>query len=93
MNEAIFEVRIQPNLLKFGFDQAKIQHNINAWLAISLFTEGILSSGKAGEILGITRIEFLDLLRKRGIAYLDYSEQELDEEFSAVNALEIDPAP
>ena len=89
MNEATFEVRVQPDLLKFGFNQAKIQRNVNTWLVISLFTDGFVSSGKAGKLLGITRIEFLDLLRKRGIAYVDYSPQELDEELEAVKSLEI----
>ncbi|MEA3350504.1 MAG: UPF0175 family protein [Chloroflexota bacterium] len=89
MNKTTFEVHIQPDLLRFGFNQAKIQRNVNAWLVISLFTDGFVSSGKAGKLLGITRIEFLDLLQKRGIAYIDYSPQELDEEFEAVKSLEI----
>ncbi len=90
MKEVIFEVRVQPDLLKFGFSQDKVQRIINEWLVFSLFTDGVISSGKAGKLLGITRIEFLDLLRRRGIAYIDYSPQELDEEFEAVKSLVID---
>ena len=89
MNEATFEIRVQPDLLKFGFNQDKVQRNVNEWLVFSLFTDGYISSGKAGKLLGITRIEFLDLLRKRGIAYLDYSPQEIEEEFEAVKNLQI----
>ena len=89
MNEATFEVHIQPALLQFGFSQAKIQRNVNTWLVISLFTDGIVSSGKAGKLLGMTRIEFLELLRERGIAYIDYSPREVDEEMEAVRLLEV----
>lgn len=89
MSKVTFEVRVQPDLLKYGFDQNKVQRNVNEWLVFSLFTDGIISSGKAANILGITRIEFLNLLRKRGIAYIDYSPQELDEELESVKSLEI----
>jgi hypothetical protein len=37
--------------------------------------------------LGLTRIEFLALLRRRGIAYVDYSPAEIAEELAAVNTL------
>ncbi len=57
------------------------------WLVLSLFTEERVSSGKAARLLNISRIVFLALLRKRGIAYVDYSEEELAEEFAAVNKL------
>ncbi|MEW6717132.1 MAG: UPF0175 family protein [Chloroflexota bacterium] len=89
MSEATFKIRVLPDLLKFGFNQEKVQRTVNEWLVFSLFTDGLVSSGKAAKLLGITRFEFLDLLRKRGIAYIDYSPQELDEEFEAVKTLNI----
>lgn len=88
MSEVTFEVRILPDLLKFGLNQDKVQRSVNEWLVLSLFTDGFISSGKAAKLLDITRVEFLNLLRKRGIAYIDYSPQELEEEFEAVQLLE-----
>ncbi|GAB4494940.1 MAG: hypothetical protein OHK0052_01210 [Anaerolineales bacterium] len=90
MNEITFQIHIQPEWLKYGFNSETIQHNIHEWLAISLFTDGIVSTGKAARLLGISRIDFLTLLKKRGIAYLDYSQQELDEEFATLNRLNIE---
>lgn len=90
MREATFEIRVPADVLEFGFDQNKIQQQVNQWLVFSLFTEGHISSGKAGQLLGISRSEFITLLRQRGIAYIDYSPQELAEEFEAVNALNND---
>jgi predicted HTH domain antitoxin len=84
MNEAVFEVHIPANLLDFGFDKEQIQKNIHEWLVLSLFTDGQISSGKAARLLNITRIEFLGLLRRRGIAYVDYTAEELKEEFDTV---------
>ena len=90
MNETTFQVSLPPNLLNFGFNQAQVQNNITEWLVLSLFTDTQISSGKAADLLDISRIDFLKLLRQRGIAYIDYSAQELDEEFDAVKTLKID---
>ena len=59
-------------------------------LVLCLFREGKISSGKAGSLLGIGRRGFLDLLDRKGIAYLDYSLEELEEEFRAVRELQAD---
>ena len=91
MAEATFEVRIPGPLLRYGFSQDNIQQRIIEWLVLSLFTEGYISSGKAARLLNISRIKFLALLRARGIAYINYTPEELEEEFAAVEALEIQP--
>lgn len=87
--ETSFEVRIPAPLLQFGIDQGEIQRRITEWLVLSLFTEGRVSSGKAARLLGISRIEFLALLRARGIAYVNYTPEELAEEFAAAEKLEV----
>ena len=84
MSETTIQVRIPVPLLQFGFDEAEIERRISEWLALSLFTEGKVSSGKAAKLLGISRVQFLALLRSRGIAYINYTSDELAEEFAAV---------
>jgi predicted HTH domain antitoxin len=88
MADTILEVRIPASLLQFGFDQNEIQQRLTEWLVLSLFTEGHISSGKAARLLNISRINFLDLLRARGIAYINYTPDELAEEFTAVKELD-----
>ena len=89
MVEATFQVHVPVSLLRYGLDQNEVQRRITEWLVISLFTEEHVSSGKAARLLGIGRIEFLALLRRRGIAYIDYTPDELEEEFAAVQELEV----
>jgi predicted HTH domain antitoxin len=89
MREATFEVRIPAELLDYGYQPEDIQHQIIEWLVLSLFKDGHVSSGKAAKLLSLTRIEFLALLRRRGIAYIDYSPTELAEEFAAAKALAV----
>ena len=78
MAETTCSVRVPGNLLNLGSSQDEIQRRISEWLVLSLFSEGKISSGKAGELLGLSRLEFIELLRERGIAYINYSKDELN---------------
>lgn len=92
MHEATIEVRIPGELLEFGLHPQTIQKQLIEWLVISLFKEDRISSGRAAKLLGITRIEFLALLRRQGVAYLDYSPDELADELEVVHQLAIEVA-
>ncbi len=92
MIDTIVQVRIPAPLLQLGLDQNEVQRRITEWLVLSLFTENHISSGKAARLLNMNRVDFLALLRARGIAYINYTPEELAEEFDAVDALEIDRA-
>ena len=78
-------------MLQLGINREEVQRRINEWLVLSLFTEERISSGKAARLLQMGRVEFLALLRQRGIAYIDYSEDELAEELTAVSTLPVQP--
>ncbi len=90
MTAATFEIQIPGSLLQFGFDRETIQNQITEWMVLSLFTEGKISSGKAARLLKISRTKFLSLLRERGIAYINYTNDELTEEFKAVESLTVE---
>jgi predicted HTH domain antitoxin len=85
--ETNFSVQIPSNLLKLGISQDEIQRRVSEWLVFSLFSEGKISSGKAGKLLGISRLDFIQLLKTRGIAFINYSEDEVKEELEAVKKL------
>jgi predicted HTH domain antitoxin len=87
MAESTFTVQIPNNLLKLGISQDEIQHRISEWLVFSLFSEGKISSGKAGKLLGISRPDFIQLLKTRGIAFINYSDDEVKEELESVKKL------
>jgi len=87
MKDTTFEVRVPGPLLEFGFDENEIQRRTVEGLVLSLFAEGRISSGKAARLLKVSRVGFLRLLRRRGIAYVNYTADELADEFAAVDAL------
>lgn len=86
----MFEVHLPAFLLQFGLNRQDVEQRIIEWLVLSLFTEERISSGKAARLLGITRVEFLALLKSRGIAFINHMADELAEEFVAVEALTVD---
>ncbi len=87
MAQTSFSVNIPGNLINLGIDQDEIQRRISEWLVFSLFSEGKISSGKAGKLLGISRLEFIKLLKTRGISFVNYTEDEIQEELEAVKKL------
>jgi len=87
MTETSFSVHIPSNLINLGIGQDEIQRRISEWLVFSLFSEGKISSGKAGKLIGLSRLEFIQLLKTRGIAFINYSEDEIREELEAVKKI------
>lgn len=92
MPNSTYEVQLPESLSQYAFSKREIQQRFVEWLVISLFTEGRISSGKAAKFLNISRIEFLDLLRTRGVAYVNFTPEELNEEFRSSKALKIKKA-
>jgi predicted HTH domain antitoxin len=86
--ESTFQVRLPASLLQFGLSPEDVQQRLTEWIVLSLFVEGRISSGKAARLLNIARSDFLDLLHARGMAYINYTPDELAEEFEAVTQLE-----
>lgn len=87
MLETNLNVRIPNDLLSLGLTQEEIQRRVSEWLVFSLFSEGKISSGKAGKLLGISRFDFIKLLQARGISFINFNEKELAEEISSAKKI------
>ncbi|HRN67072.1 MAG TPA: UPF0175 family protein [Promineifilum sp.] len=87
MQENTIQIRVPHSLLEYGLRAEEIQEQVAEWLTLSLFVDGRISSGKAASLLGLSRIQFLQLLRRRGISYIDYAPEEVAEESAAANTL------
>ncbi|MCX6029728.1 MAG: UPF0175 family protein [Chloroflexi bacterium] len=89
MTDVALEIHLSRPLLDLGISREDIQQRIQEWLVLSLFTDERISSGKAARLLGVSRLDFLALLRRRGIAYLDYSQDEWAEEVEIARSLRL----
>ena len=49
-------------------------------MVLGLYRQGRISSGKAGELLGMPRFAFIQYASSLGIPFFDMTEQELDSE-------------
>lgn len=52
-------------------------------LALKLYEKGILGSGKARELAGVSKLQFLSLLKEEGVD-LNYDIEELEEDLKQV---------
>jgi predicted HTH domain antitoxin len=62
-------------------DRPQAEAQLHTELAIALYREGKLPSGRAAEIAGMTRWEFEDILRQRQVP-LPYTVADLEHDFS-----------
>ncbi|MHC1577402.1 MAG: UPF0175 family protein [Candidatus Methanospirareceae archaeon] len=73
------DVKIPKELL-IGMEKEKLVEEIKIFIAMRLYELKVLSLGKASELAGKNKDEFIETLSKHGIDVLRYSKEELNEE-------------
>jgi predicted HTH domain antitoxin len=82
METMVLEVTISKDLFSMlGFSRAEAVEALKEFSVLGLYLERKISAGKAAELMGVGKREFIRLLARKGIPYLNYSEEELKEEF------------
>ncbi len=64
------------------FSGKELEASVRKWAVLELVRAGKLSSGKAAEILGMTRWEFMDLMSDYDVPMADFSEEELERQLA-----------
>ena len=67
-----------------GYTKSKLEKNARQNLAISLFSDGVLSFGKAAELAGMNKWKFMDLLREKKVPFYEPAEEELLNEYKLI---------
>jgi predicted HTH domain antitoxin len=66
------EFELPKDLLEaLGIPESELGRQAREWVLLELFQEGKISSGKAAEVMGLSKAQFLDLLSQRNLPYLD----------------------
>lgn len=68
-------------LLATGQSKEEFVRDAKFLLAVKLFELGRLSSGKAAQLCGMERVDFLLTVGRMGIAVVDLDEEEMGREF------------
>jgi len=67
--------------------QVRLASRLQELIALELFREGRISAGKGAELLGISKLDFIHLLARHGIAYFTESPEELAAEVATLERL------
>lgn len=59
----------------------------NAMILYPYIHDGVISHGKAAEILGVYKMDLITLYGKLGLPYIEMTDEEIEEELSTVNYL------
>ena len=87
MSTITVEVQIPEGLRQLGLSDEDIRRQVPLLLVLNRLRQGLVSSGKAAELLGLSRRDFLDLLAKEGLPLYDPNDQELANEFKTIKRL------
>lgn len=67
--------------------QTSLPSKLKELIVLELFREGLLSTGKAAELLDMPKVTFITLLTQNNIDYFSESPTELSEQISQIDAL------
>lgn len=85
---AVFNVEMPEEMASFVLMANKEEQlKQNAMMLYPYVHDGIISHGRAAEILGIYKIDLIVLYGKLGIPYIEMTDEEMEEELSTVEAL------
>ena len=60
------------------YEEKELEISVRKWSVLELVRNGKLSSGKASEILGMTRWDFMELMSDYDIPMVNFSPEELE---------------
>ncbi len=64
-----------------------IELAVRELIVLELYRRGVISSGKAGQLIGMSRWDFIRYASRLGIPYLDMTEDEWEEERQQIDKL------
>ena len=73
-------VEIPDDVLNFWGTERQLAKTLSQLSVVELVREGKLSTGKACELLGISRWEFMELLAHHNVPTANFSEEELNQQ-------------
>lgn len=74
-------------LSALGVPETEMEARLCELIALELFREGRISSGKGAELLGISKLAFVQLLSRHGIDYFSETPEELEVEVAVLDQL------
>lgn len=88
MDTLTVALHLPRNLLgALDIPQEHLADRMQTLIAVALFREGKISTGKGAELLGISKLAFVQVLAQHGVEYFTESPEELATEVAHLNQL------
>lgn len=82
------DMELPNEMVTYALPQSKEEQLVrNAMMLYPYIRRGMISHGKAAEILGIFKMDLITLYGKMGLPYIEMTDEELEEELETVNYL------
>ena len=81
------KLEIEIDIGDESVDKKQLEEHLRKEAIIALFAEGKMPAGRANRALGLTRLQFMDLLQQRGISIVDYTIDDFDLDMKTVEEL------
>jgi predicted HTH domain antitoxin len=81
-------LEIEVNVADGTVDKTQLQEHLRKEAILALFADRKIPAGQASSELGLGRIEFMELLKQRGIPYVVYTAEDWEADGKAIDELE-----
>jgi predicted HTH domain antitoxin len=86
-NGGAVKLQIELDVAEESVDKAQLEQHLRAEAILALFADRKIPAGKAARDLGLGRVEFMELLRQRGIPYVVYTVEDLEQDMKTIERL------
>ncbi|MEW6606353.1 MAG: UPF0175 family protein [bacterium] len=88
MGMSVAQVEMPDEVLAvLGTTKQQLSQKLKELAALKLFQEGKISSAKASELVGISRMEFIEVLAKNNIPFFRQTPDELAEDIAVAKEM------
>lgn len=88
MEELTVRLNLPRDLLGvLDVSETGLENRLRELIAIELFREGRISSGKGGELVGISKWDFIQLLTRYNVPYFNQTPEDLVGEVQLIETL------
>lgn len=88
-NHSTFKVTLPGELIPLlaKLSGSSMDDKVRLSVAIELFVNKVVSLARAAELAGTSYVEFMNLLKARGIPWLEYTDEDLKQDEMAIERL------
>ena len=81
------KLELEINVDESTIDRRQLEARVRKEVILALFADRKMPAGQAARELGLQRLEFMELLRERGIPYVIYTAEDLDQDLATLDRL------